>query len=136
MTRIGALLFALWLGLPVVASEAEEKGIPHSCDWAVPLLLHVAGTTTLSFCIRTDGFLERIAVAVSSGISELDKIGLYCVSKWHYLPAQHNGNPVAVPWGASVEFKESAWGRERTLVTEIPQHIDETRVQQCTAAVS
>lgn len=86
-------------------------GAPHNCPqdrWYPPLAvrLNQEGTTTLAFKITTDGSITDVTVAESSGHDSLDEAAVRCASSsWHYKPAMENGQPVEVPWKASVKWQ-------------------------------
>jgi len=63
------------------------------------------GTVTLGMTIEPDGSVTNVHVVNSSGHDELDQGAVSCASSWHYKPALQNGQPVAVPWQASVKYR-------------------------------
>ncbi|HEY1632968.1 MAG TPA: energy transducer TonB [Rhizomicrobium sp.] len=94
---------------PAVTSPAAV-GRPHVCPqakWYPPLALRLSheGTTILAFTVNTDGTISNISVAQSSGHEELDQAAVSCAQSWsNYKPALQNGQPVAVPWKATVRW--------------------------------
>jgi len=129
-------LWSLLLALSAVlaaGSTAFAEGRPHVCRWDPPVARnhHQTGTVTISFSIKTDGYVEKLEVANSSGFPELDNAALWCASYWHYLPATENGQAIEVPWSAAVAWSESAAGSRSVSVTEIPPHLNDTSVAGC-----
>lgn len=96
---------------PMISSPAAV-GRPHTCPqgkWypALAIRLNHEGTTTLGFTVQTDGSISDVHVVNSSGHDELDEAAVQCAtSSWsNYKPAQQNGQPVAVPWKATVLWR-------------------------------
>ncbi len=92
-------------------SAPASIGRPHACPnakWypALALRLNHEGTTTLAFTVNTDGTISGVTVAKSSGHDELDEAAMSCAAGWsNYKPATQNGQPVAVPWKATVQWR-------------------------------
>jgi TonB family protein len=66
------------------------------------------GTTLISFRILNDGTVTNLAVAESSGSSQLDAISLACVRNYRYYPAFQNGHPVELDYQVAFSWKH--WG--------------------------
>lgn len=54
------------------------------------------GNTLVSFVIADDGRVNDVSVSESSGDRDLDAATVACVSGFRYLPATHDGKPVAI----------------------------------------
>jgi protein TonB len=84
-------------------------GATHSCleRFYPPLAvrLNQEGTTLLAFHILPDGSVANATVAESSGHDDLDDAAVRCASTWRYKPAFQNGQPIEVPWKASVRWQ-------------------------------
>jgi len=105
---------AAWHWLAAVLWRVGPKGgesliyLPHTCEYYYPpkeLADGVEGTTTLSFTVRIDGYVEDIKLVASSGNDELDKAAVQCATAWHYIPARVDGEPVASPLQAKVVWQ-------------------------------
>ncbi|MFL6690641.1 MAG: energy transducer TonB [Alphaproteobacteria bacterium] len=134
---IFAVLTMITAEFPTALSAAE--GIPHTCRWDPPTAQshHQTGTVTLSFCIKENGYLEKLDVSDSSGFPELDRAAMWCASHWHYLPARQKGVPIEVPWCASVTWTDTSEGDRHISVTEIPQDLTEPIISRaCGAPIS
>ena len=93
--------------LPNGAAVGTTSG--HVCDPAdwypiAALKNKEMGVTNLCFRIEPDGGVRDIQVLQSSGYPDLDQASMSCVSTWRYKPAMNNGQPVEVPWVASVRW--------------------------------
>ena len=64
------------------------------------------GTTTVSFRILKDGTVANLAVAESSGSSQLDDKSLACIRNYRYYPAFQNGKPVELDDQAKVHWEQ------------------------------
>lgn len=73
---------------PVAAAERGEHG-------AVVLLIHV----------DPDGAVAGIEIAETSGFRLLDRAAREAVQAWHFLPAVHDGKPVASAMPLRVLFE-------------------------------
>jgi protein TonB len=63
----------------------------------IAIRLNQSGTTTVTVHIGTDGNVENVDLAGSSGHDSLDQAAVKCItSRWRYKPAMQNGQPVAV----------------------------------------
>ena len=83
---------------PADIALPAPAGAPHECKGYYPSLAMrwlQKGTMLVSMRIGTDGRVENIGVAKSSGYSRLNEAGLDCVRNWVYSPARRNGQPVA-----------------------------------------
>ena len=78
---------------------------PHGCNNFRPKDVTVGGTTTLSFTVKADGYVDDIKVAKSSGNAELDDAAVKCAARWTYLPQTVDGKKVAAPWQAAVVWE-------------------------------
>jgi len=93
---------------PPPVTAPASIGRPHECQSKYPPLamrLGHDGTVTLGMTIEPDGSVTNVHVVNSSGHDELDQGAVSCASSWHYKPALQNGQPVAVPWQASVKYR-------------------------------
>jgi periplasmic protein TonB len=94
----------------VVTVSPAAVGRPHICPkdkWypAVAIRLNHEGNTVLAFTVQTDGTISNISVAQSSGHDELDQAAVQCAQNWsNYKPATRDGQPVAVPFKATVKW--------------------------------
>jgi TonB family protein len=79
----------------------------HTCGLDKGGVLPAEGTTVLSFVISKKGSVEDVAVRQSSGNKTLDEMSKWCVGHWTYNPALRDGRPVAIPWGAQVQWSTS-----------------------------
>jgi TonB family protein len=82
--------------------------VPHSCEYYYPIEEfnnHITGTTVLAFTVSTDGYLEDIKVATSSGNANLDAAAVTCAARWHYRPATRDAKPFAAQWQAAVVWQ-------------------------------
>jgi TonB family protein len=93
--------------------ESEEKGVlmapvaTQKVDPAYPAALmreNVEGTVTLYAVIHSDGSVGDVRVL--QGVDDrLDTYARTALSRWHFLPAVKNGNPVAVQAVVMVPFR-------------------------------
>jgi periplasmic protein TonB len=93
---------------PAGITAPASIGRPHECQHAYPAIavrLNQQGTVLLSFKILTDGSVSDVTVAQSSGYDSLDSAAVSCAQNWRYKAAIQNGEPVEVPWKASVPFR-------------------------------
>jgi TonB family protein len=84
-----------------------SDGPPHVCLKYYPIQAMqegIQGMTTLSFIISEDGSVNDLKVSESSGSPLLDSATMVCAKTWRYIPAHHNGKPVAIPWETSVNY--------------------------------
>jgi TonB family protein len=63
------------------------------------------GVTGLAFTVTADGHVENPTVKTSSGYPDLDEAALKCVARWTYRAAIQEGQAVAVPWEANIQWK-------------------------------
>ncbi|HEY4115250.1 MAG TPA: TonB family protein [Rhizomicrobium sp.] len=92
----------------VSASMTPPKPVGlHGCSGYPPAAVRdsTSGMTKLSFTLTAQGTVANAAVTQSSGSQVLDKAALMCVAAWLYKPATKDGDPVAVPWQASVSWR-------------------------------
>ena len=84
-------------------------GACHSCTQLYPpgaIAKNEEGITVLTFRIGTDGGIKDIQLKSSSGFTDLDETAVRCVSsRWHYKPAMLHGQPVEVPWQATIKWQ-------------------------------
>ena len=116
LTPLWMLLGALSLAgcatqSPTPATQRVPR--PHTCDWYRPRP-GGEGITRLSFLVDASGYLQDIAVARSSGSDKIDKASMGCASHWKYFPATADTKPIAVKWGADID-----WRRDGVTVTEL-----------------
>ncbi|PSJ38494.1 energy transducer TonB [Sphingomonas deserti] len=62
------------------------------------------GTVVLSVLLGTDGRVESLSVASSSGFERLDKAALKAVREWRWAPLVRNGEPVQVRGTVPIPF--------------------------------
>ena len=66
--------------------------------------------TVLSFEIDIDGTVKDVVIEQSSGDDCVDKAAANCAATgWHYKPAMQNGQPVAVMWRVSINWRSGAF---------------------------
>lgn len=89
-------------------SASAPKDKPHTCgiEFYPPdsLVKGEEGTTKVSFTILTDGTVEAVAVATTSGSQRLDEAAVACVKTWHYRPAIKDGKLAEVNSSAQVKW--------------------------------
>jgi TonB family protein len=94
----------------VLPSQAVStpKDKPHACGAefypADSLAKGEEGSTKLSFKVLTDGTVDEIKIAGSSGSPKLDEAAITCVKTWHYRPAIKDGRLAEVETGALVNW--------------------------------
>ena len=89
---------------PTVAMPGRSKSCLQYYS-SKAIAMRAQGTTRLAFTIGVDGIPRDISVDSSSGNADLDDAALTCIAKdWRYIPATQDGEPVAVPWKASVTW--------------------------------
>jgi protein TonB len=66
--------------------------------------LREQGTTQVQYLVRTDGTVDRIILARSSGSPRLDQAAQDIVNRWRFEPATTNGRPVPAWLNANVVF--------------------------------
>ncbi|HEY1613735.1 MAG TPA: TonB family protein [Rhizomicrobium sp.] len=95
---------------PVVAAPPKPAGITAPVQIAgggavcnsnyyppIAIRLNQAGTTLVTVHIGTDGTVQSVDIAGSSGHDALDQASIKCItSRWRYKPAMQNGQPVPV----------------------------------------
>ncbi len=89
-------------------STPVSIGRKHECSQVYPPMsvkLGEEGITTLSFHVTTDGSVNNVTVAKSSGSQRLDDAAVSCASRWRYKPATVDGNPVEREWQAAVQWR-------------------------------
>lgn len=52
------------------------------------------GTVTLEITVGSEGKAKKVRVAQSSGHQSLDEAAAAAISKWRFVPATINGEPV------------------------------------------
>jgi len=85
--------------------------VPHSCDSYYPAAEFkqgVTGKTMLAFTVETDGYVDNVKVATSSGNANLDAAAVTCARRWHYRPAAEDGKPIAASWQTAVDWQASS----------------------------
>jgi TonB family protein len=102
----------VWLGHIVWAvgpkGATTSFDVPHTCDRYYPVAEFsqgVKGTTVLAFTVTSDGSVENIKVATSSGNANLDTAAVTCAGRWHYRPGTMDGKPIDAPWKAQVVWQ-------------------------------
>jgi len=83
------------------AIPARAIGHTHDCSGYYPASaqrLNLSGSVIIGYDVQSDGRLTHIAVRRSSGVAELDRAALKCVSeRWRDSPATRDGVAVASP---------------------------------------
>jgi TonB family protein len=64
-----------------------------------------AKDTVLSYFIGTDGVVKNVAVTASSGVPDLDRQAMDCVSAWRFFPVYRNGDAVEVDRTYTVKWQ-------------------------------
>jgi TonB family protein len=85
----------------------RPAGYPTTCQASYPrsaALAHESGMTMVSFLIDEKGAVSAPAILKSSGFPDLDAATQDCVLKWRYLPAMHEGKPIAFTWRANINW--------------------------------
>ena len=124
-----ARLFVATLSLTLVATglraqtpqtvagvtPARAVGHTHGCAGYYPASaqrLNLSGRVLVGYDVQSDGRLTHVVVVRSSGIAELDRAALTCVSeRWRDTPAMRDGIAVASPGHQAMiqfELQESA----------------------------
>ncbi|GAA0577456.1 energy transducer TonB [Rhizomicrobium electricum] len=89
-------------------SASAPKDKPHTCGVefypSESLAKGEEGNTKVSFKILTDGTVEGVSVADTSGSQRLDDAAVACVKTWHYRPAIKDGKLAEVNSGAVVKW--------------------------------
>jgi TonB family protein len=89
-------------------SPAESARLrAHQCVHAYPSAMLSAkheGEVRLAFTISSEGRVEDVRVAQSSGYADFDNAAVGCAGSWKYMPTQREGQFVATPWTAKVLF--------------------------------
>lgn len=85
---------------PAISSPVLEAGGAGKCATSfyppVAIRLNQTGTTTVNIHIGSDGSIQGVDVANSSGHDSLDQAAVRCVqSGWRFKPAIQNNQPVA-----------------------------------------
>jgi TonB family protein len=91
-------------GKPVL----HRIAIPHLCtqDYlAEPSKAAISGTTIVRFTITVEGAVRDPSIDISSGNAFLDAASLTCARDWRYRPAVKDGQPIAVPWRAQIDWR-------------------------------
>jgi TonB family protein len=91
-------VFGAAYGAPVSGTVPKPKdGRPLICTASYPkdaLLQRREGISELLFNVTEQGAVSGVIVAASSGTLDLDLTAAACATKWKYLPATRNGEPV------------------------------------------
>ncbi len=66
--------------------------------------LREQGTVTLSVLLATDGRVERLSIARSSGFPRLDRAASVAVRHWRWSPTTRDGQPVLVQGNVVIPF--------------------------------
>lgn len=91
---------------PPVAPVAPAAPIARGSDTPVPISLppprypqealrrNAGGTVRVKVTVATDGSVDRLDVAESSGNRHLDRAAMEAVRRWRFQPAVRDGQPV------------------------------------------
>jgi TonB family protein len=89
-------------------SVAASKDKPHACGIDLypteSLTKGEEGSTRLTFKVLTDGTVDAVTVATTSGSQRLDEAAVSCVRNWHYRPAIKDGKLAEVDTSATVKW--------------------------------
>jgi protein TonB len=75
---------------PSYPREAQRRGI--------------GGTVRVQATVSSDGSVDRMEVAASSGNRYLDRAAMEAVRRWRFKPAMRNGQPVSATVVIPLEF--------------------------------
>ena len=91
---------------PISVADLDSKLLSAPPPrYPVPSLrLKEQGTVILSVLVGTDGSVEEIGIARSSGYSRLDKAALEAVRRWRWSPTLVAGTPVQVRGPVDIPF--------------------------------
>ncbi|MBF0460771.1 MAG: energy transducer TonB [Magnetococcales bacterium] len=67
--------------------------------------LGYAGSVELTVAVTETGEVARVVIQRSSGFAVLDQAAMAAVSQWRFVPAQHNGQPIATTLTLPVRFQ-------------------------------
>jgi len=83
---------------PVAAARGSDTPIPVSQPAPrypqEALRLNAGGTVRVRVTVATDGSVDRLEVAESSGNRHLDRAAMEAVRRWRFQPAVRDGQPV------------------------------------------
>lgn len=106
---------AATVAAPRPATRATEISAPRSNASGLnnpkppyPLLsrnLGEEGTVILNVMVETDGTVSAVSIARSSGYDRLDQSALRTVQRWHYQPAQQQGQAIRMRNQQPVTFR-------------------------------
>lgn len=95
---------------PILPSHpvSVPKDKPHTCGAefypAESLSKGEEGNTKLNIRVLTDGTVDAVTVATTSGSQKLDDAAVACVKTWHYRPAIKDGKLAEVDTSAVVRW--------------------------------
>jgi TonB family protein len=100
-----------------LAEDALDEVVPkpanrHQClreldqwtKWSTVKGLTGLRATKVVFRIGTDGAVKNLAVAIASEDAVSDALAVKCVERWRYEPVIQNGQPVELPWYATISM--------------------------------
>ncbi|HEY1707977.1 MAG TPA: TonB family protein [Rhizomicrobium sp.] len=86
-----------------------KPGTLHDCLSYTPSAdeeAHATAPVQIHFIAKTDGSVSEPFVALSSGSKTFDEAAMQCASRWQYLPATRDRQPVAVGWAVRVALQK------------------------------
>ena len=86
----------------IPARDRPDNRAPAYPEAARRLRQH--GTVLLRLYIATDGSVTRVEALRSSGVAVLDSAAIAALARWHFLPAEENGQAVASTRDQPVSF--------------------------------
>ncbi len=86
----------------IPARDRQDNRAPAYPEAARRLRQH--GTVLLRLYIAPDGAVTRVEALRSSGVAVLDSAAIEALARWHFLPAEENGQPVASTRDQPVSF--------------------------------
>ena len=95
--------------LMIPAQDADGNRGPDYPDAA--RRNHLQGVVLLRLHIGTDGTVTRVETLHSSGSAILDAAATAALARWHFLPAEQDGQPVVSYRDQPVEFLLSSEAR-------------------------
>jgi len=120
---------------PGQTAQPAMVGKPHSCDDYYPEQARRAdeqGVTRLAFKILTDGTVDAVTIAASSGSDRLDEAAKKCVVNWHYRPAVKDGQIVDANWKAKVTWNLATANQRAAENTTKPDETKKPEIEKTT----
>jgi len=108
---IGEALPRAWCGTPGPITTGPKALGSHDCGGQYPqqeFEQGIEGTTLVIFHITVDGHVVNPNVERTSGNDNLDKAAVACVTTWLFQPANWDGIPFQMRFGAMIVWKKDA----------------------------